>query len=159
MKKFIAAACIAMLCLVGCTKQDGQTTENAYVVSGVTLVPGINFTQIKDSLPEPVKYQEAASCYFDGLDKVFTYDTYEVRTYPVSGSEDNIQDICVTGGDVKTDKGIGIGSTLSEVLKAYGDDYTLTGKMYRYYYDGAKYVYFFILDDAVKYYGYAMDVE
>ena len=101
---------------------------------------------------------EAASCYFEGLDKVFTYDGYEITTYPKTDG-DYIQDVNVSSETIKTDKGVGVGSTLEDIEAAYGKDYTVSGKMYEYYQDDTKYIYFFILNDVVQYYGYGMDVK
>ncbi len=62
-------------------------------------------------------------------------------------------------GDKAAGSDITVGSSLDDVLSAYGDKYTLVGKMYKYYYDEVKYTYFFIMDDAVKYFGYGIDVK
>lgn len=110
-------------------------------------------------MPETTAYVEAASCYYDGLDKVFSYDGYEVTTYPKEDG-DYIQDINISSDSIKTDKNVGVGSTLEELEKVYGSDYTLSGKMYQYYQDdNSKYMYFFILNDVVQYYGYGIDVK
>lgn len=173
MKKIIFAAVMAAIMLVGCgpassssaSATDSTTAVNAggqndfgVVCNGISIVPGNDFTAIKDSLPEAEKYFEAQSCYFDGLDKVFTYSEFEVTTYPLSAEKDNVQDVCIKSGDMKTAKGIGIGSSLDDVIAAYGENYKLNGKMYNYYLDDTKYVYFFVMNNVVKYYGYAITV-
>lgn len=173
MKKIVIAAILSAVLLVGCGPANSSTTGTTdtttavnaqgqisfgIVSNGVNIVPGSDFTAIKDSLGEAEKYFEAQSCYFDGLDKVYTYAEFEVTTYPLSAEKDNIQDVCVKSGDMKTNKGIGIGATLDDVIAAYGDDYKLNGKMYNYYIDDSKYVYFFVMNDAVKYFGYGITV-
>ncbi|MGN0480209.1 MAG: hypothetical protein ACI4EV_01410, partial [Lachnospiraceae bacterium] len=92
------------------------------------------------------------------MDKVFGYNGYTVTTYPGAGG-DYIADIYVTGKDIKTLAGIGVGSTVEELTKTYGDRYTVDGKNYKYSMDSDKYVYFFISNDAVKGYGYAKEVK
>jgi hypothetical protein len=92
------------------------------------------------------------------MDKVYTYTGYEVRTYP-DGDKDIIQDICLSSKDFSTDKGITAGSSLDDVTAAYGNDYKLTGKMYKYYQSDTGYIYFFIMNDVVKYFGYAIDAS
>ena len=81
-----------------------------------------------------------------------------MTTFPKEDG-DYIQDINISSGTIKTDKGIGVGSSLTDVENAYGKDYTVSGKMYEYYQDDTKYMYFFILNDVVQYYGYGMDVK
>lgn len=168
MKKRLIAICmclcLGMAFITGCSgkKDDTQPTKEvqnnsfSYTINDVKLVPGEDFSDAYKKLGEPDNYTEAASCYFDGMDKVYTYSGYEVRTYP-DGDKDIIQDICLSTKDFATDKGITVGSALKDVTDAYGNDYKLTGKMYKYYVSEDEYVYFFIMDDAVKYFGYAVD--
>ena len=168
MKKILVALCLCLVCLTGCGKttqsENGTTvaednngnTAFAFSIGSVSIVPGEDFSDAYETLGEPVNYTEAASCYYDGMDKVFTYDGYEVRTYP-DGEKDLVQDLCLSSDKYSTDKGITVGSSLADVTAAYGEDYSLNGKMYRYYVDDARYMYFFMMDDAVKYFGYAID--
>ena len=171
MKKTIIAICLCIcltiVFLAGCAGKKSNTEpskaadENSgfsYTVNGVRLVPGDDFADAYKELGEPDNYTEAASCYFDGMDKVYTYTGYEVRTYP-DGDKDIIQDICLSSKDFSTDKGITAGSSLDDVTAAYGNDYKLTGKMYKYYQSDTGYIYFFIMNDVVKYFGYAIDAS
>lgn len=166
MKKIL---CICMLVLVfstGCkAKTDGNSdkqqseqskSEFKYEINGVALVPGESVADAIGALGEPAEYNEAASCYYEGMDKQYGYEGFEIRTYP-KGDDDIIQDVCVTGSEYKTPEGIGIGSALSDVLAQYGEEYNLVGKMYKYYADDVHYKYFFVMDDVVKYFGYAVD--
>lgn len=146
----------AALTLSGCGGK--KKAEFGYNNGEVMLVPGERFDVQAEGMGQTVGYMEAASCYFDGLDKVFTYEGYEVTTYPKDDG-DFIQNINITSDTIRTAEGIGIGSTLAEVESAYGTEYTVSGKMYEYYQDDTKYMYFFILNDVVQYYGYGMDVK
>lgn len=159
MKKrvFTAVILAAVLVFTGCAKKN-DTAAFGFNNGELTLTPGDKFNAEAGSLSETTAYMEAASCYYDGLDKVFTYDGYEVTTFPKADG-DYIQDINISSETLKTDKGIGVGSSLADVESAYGNDYTVSGKMYEYYQDDTKYMYFFILNDVVQYYGYGMDVK
>lgn len=161
MKKILCALVLMVLIITGCGKHGGNNEggkELSYTISGVTITPGEDFSEAYKTLGEPDKYTEAASCYFDGMDKVFTYSGFEVRTYPV-GEKDYVQDLCISSDEYKTDKGITVGSSLEDVVKAYGEGYELNGKMYRYMEGNNQYIYFFIMNDAVKFFGYAEDVQ
>lgn len=166
--------CVMMLGLVACggdsekpSANPGGTTGNteggknvaltcSFTVPGgsTKLVPGDKF----DNVGETVSYSEGASCYYDGMDKVFGYNGYTVTTYPAA-SGDYISDIYITGKNIKTEAGIGVGSTADELTKAYGNNYVEDGKNYKFSIDSEKYVYFFMSNGAVKGYGYAKEVK
>lgn len=169
MKKILSLLLLLVFCITGCqqnTSDNGNdkpsentTSENTkcfYVVNNTTIIPGKDFAPMYEKLGEPVSFSEAASCYYDGMDKVYTYEGFEIKTYPVN-DKDYVQDICMSSEIFSTDKGISIGSTLEEVVAAYGEDYELIGKMYKYYFTEDTYMYFFIMNDAVKYFGYAIE--
>lgn len=170
MKKLLLIFVLAALVFTGCGKSsssDSKGTEEAtqndstkckYTVDGTDIVPGTDFAEAYKALGEPDDYYEAASCYFDGMDKTYYYADFDIITYP-KGDKDYVQDICIRTENGETEKGIKVGSTFEEVKEIYGDDYQNTGSMYRYYYDDESYIYFFIMEDAVKYFGYAVDVS
>lgn len=172
MKRFVSIFLLMMLLLTGCvsagSSQNTRETDSSsdiknssecfYVINGITITPGEDFSEALEKLGEPLEYKEAASCYFDGMDKIYSYDGYEITTYP-DGDKDCVQDICISSDAYTTTEGITIGSSLADVTKAYGEDYELTGKMYRYFYTDDSYMYFFIMDDIVKYFGYAINAD
>lgn len=172
MKKLICILMLAVFLITGCsggqslaqeetTSADNSQTGNQecyYVINDAKIVPGTDFSEALEILGEPVNYTEAASCYYEGMDKIYSYDGFEITTYPV-GDKDFVQDINISSDKYTTVEGITIGSTLDAVVDAYGENYELTGKMYRYYYTDVHYMYFFILNDEVKYFGYSVNAE
>ena len=163
MKRFAAILIVAAVLLMGCGKETpgNKETEDvkvAYSINNISVVPGTEFDLIKESFGEPVKYTEAASCYFDGMDKMFTYDGFEIRTYPKDG-KDYIQDLCISSDRYKADGNVTVGSSLEDVQSVYGKDFKQTGNMYKYVKEDNRYIYFFVLNDTVKYFGYAVDAS
>lgn len=170
MKKIISILMLTVFLITGCagnaaSSQNGttatgdtQNNECFYVINDAKIVPGEDFANAREILGEPVKYTEAASCYYEGMDKIYSYDGFEITTYPVK-EKDFVQDISINSDKYKTTEGITVGSTLKDVTDAYGEDYELTGKMYRYFYTDNLYMYFFVINDAVKYFGYAIEAE
>ncbi len=140
------------------TDAGNETAECSYTINNVNIVPGTDFADTLKALGEPLDYSEAASCYFDGMDKSYVYEGYTILTYP-SGDRDFIQDINITSDSLKTDKGITVGSTLEDMTSAYGEDYKNIGSTYKYYFDDKTYVYFFFQNDAVKNFGYAIEAS
>lgn len=128
MKKILYIA-LTVLVLAACSAKPkaGFTAAAAnLVVDGKTLTPGMDYsTPVLGKPSDPAKYYEAASCAYDGLDKIYTYDTIAVYTYP-SGSKDYILEIDLLASG-KTAAGIKIGSTLAQVEAAYGTAHTAQG--------------------------------
>ncbi len=72
------------------------------------------------ALGEPLKYFEAASCAFEGLDKTYTYAGYTVLTRP-DGKKDYVNSIELTDDSVQTPEGAYIGMTIEAVKNIYGN--------------------------------------
>lgn len=108
----------------------------------VTISVDANMSPILDKLGEPASYFEAASCAFEGLDKIYTYNDFEIDTYP-QGEEDFVSAVILKNDVVTTAEGIYIGCTKDEVTEAYGTDFTEEGSMLTYEKDGMKLCFLF----------------
>lgn len=91
-----------------------------FVYNGVNVIIDAEADEIIEALGEYKSYYEAASCAFDGLDKIYTYDSFEIDTYPTD-DVDYISAVILKDDLVETAEGICIGSSLSEVEAAYGE--------------------------------------
>ncbi len=116
-------------------KENGEKPENngteqpsadekapdTYVasVNGTDVWVKADMAQIKAKLGEPTNYFESESCAFQGLDKVYTYGSVIIRTYP-EGQKDFVLNIELKDDTVTTKEGVFIGSTKEEVVAAYG---------------------------------------
>ncbi len=103
----------------------------AYEHQGVTIPMNVDAAPIVEELGEPADYFEAASCAFQGLDKIFYYNGFELGTYP-QGEKDYVSYVNLLDDTVTTEKGIYLGSTLEDMKEAYGEDYTSEGNAYIY---------------------------
>lgn len=101
---------------------------------------------ILETLGEPASYFEAASCAFDGLDKIYTYNSYEIDTYP-SQDRDLVSAVILKDDSVTTAEGICIGDSLEKLLETYGDGAQESG-MRVYEKDGMK-LCFILQDDSI----------
>ncbi len=82
-------------------------------------------------LGEPLKYFEAASCAFDGLDKTYTYAGYIILTRP-DGKKDYVNSIQLTDDSVQTPEGAYIGMTADAVKGIYGNPAEETATLISY---------------------------
>lgn len=147
-KKSLLAMCCAAFLLTGCggddvkvieggpdaenTKQESNESsdesvstvaQSGYVFSynGVDIAVDADAALVVDALGEPDSYFEAASCAFEGLDKVYTYASFEIETYP-QGDKDYISSIVFKDDSVTTKEGICIGDSASKLADAYGSE-------------------------------------
>jgi hypothetical protein len=125
--------------------------------NGVSIQMNTDVAPVLEALGEPQEYFEAKSCAFDGLDKTYYYSGIELTTYP-NGDKDYISSVYFKDDSVSTTEGIYIGSTLSELLAAYGEDYTGDTGSYTYT-KGDSSVMFLVENDEVTAVTYLAVVE
>lgn len=80
---------------------------------------------------EEIEYSEIASCAFEGLDKTYKYDHYEITTFP-DGDKDKIFSIYFLDENVSTKEGVKISDSYDDMVQAYGTSYTQEGNVYTY---------------------------
>lgn len=85
----------------------------------VAITPDMDMSAIADQLGEPKSYFEAASCAFEGLDKIYTYTSFEIETYP-QDTADCIKSIVLKDDTVSTVEGVSIGDSEDKVRETYG---------------------------------------
>lgn len=160
--KIAAVMVISLSVLVGCGSDDGATTTTkaesqtdnntakGYVFKhdGVEVVIDMEAADIIEALGEPQSYFEAASCAFEGLDKMYTYGSFEVDTYELNGV-DHISCVILKDDMVKTPEGVGLFMTKDDMISAYGENYTEKQGSYVYKKDGMELV-FIITGDEIQ---------
>lgn len=153
MKKYILFIAMIVL-LTGCSKDEaakqneregkagalpGDTSDNnntaaegfAYDYNGVVIPMNVDAAPIIEELGQPAEYFEAASCAFQGLDKIYYYNGFELGTYPKQ-DKDYVSYVNLLDDSVSTDQGIYLGSTMENVIAAYGEAYAEEGDSYVY---------------------------
>lgn len=149
MKRMLALILALLLSLTACGGQGGTSggdeqtggdsdipapkanSQYVFTYRDCPLPMNAEFAPLLEFLGEPESYFEAASCAFDGLDKTYTYAGVEIITYP-DGDADYISSVRLLDNSVSTPEGISIGSTVEEVVKAYGEEYQELGQQYAY---------------------------
>ena len=135
MKKILIFALAALMMLslfCACDAPETEGTKKYSFTSGNTeILPGAEAEAIIAALGEPSAYDESPSCAFEGLDKVYTYSGFEIKTYTEAG-KDYIYMIVLTNDLVQTPEGISIGASKTEVVAKYGESYTSVGENLQY---------------------------
>ena len=114
------------------SNQGAQKEERgafSFVHEGVTLTPGELFEQ--SALGECSGVAEVPSCAFDGNDRVYNYEAFELTAY-VDGEEERIYSIYFIDPNLPTTEGLCMGDAVDIMKSLYGEDYEMVGTAYEY---------------------------
>ena len=170
---FGTVACTAALLLAGCgggenvegdgkptnapvtgqNKTQGNGTGYLFESKGVTIGIDMEAAPILEALGEADSYFEAPSCAFEGMDKMYTYGSFEIDTYEQNG-KDYISGILFKDDMVATPEGVSLFMTKADMIKAYGETYTEENGMLVYEKDSMK-LKFLVEDDEITLIEYA----
>lgn len=130
--------------------QPITATEPGYVFvyQDATISVDGEMAPVLEALGEPASYYEAESCAFKGLDKIYTYNDFQIETYP-QGEKDLVSLILFKTDAIATPEGIYVGSLEEELMDAYGRDYAEERGMIVYEKNGMK-LCFIVTDGAVS---------
>ena len=133
---FALMLALSLLALTGCGKnnagnnsgsndeeKDSGSSAFTFTSGDVTIAMNAPAEEIVNALGEPINYFESASCAFQGIDRIYTYDGFQITTYPLN-DKDYISSVMFTSDAVSTSEGLEIGNTKDDMIAAYGEDYT-----------------------------------
>lgn len=128
---------------------NDEVAEKGFVfdADGVLIAMDVDAAPIIEALGEPGAYFEAPSCAFEGIDKMYTYNSFELDTYP-QGDRDFVSTVIFKDDVIHTKEGIAIGDAASKVYEVYGNQYSEEKGMQVFEKDGMK-LCFIIKDDVV----------
>lgn len=118
-------------------KKESETPDQSnkergafgFKYEGVTLKPGEVFEV--SALGEDYEFSEVPSCAFDGNDRVYTYEKFEVQTY-IDGDQERIYSIYFIDPNLPTTEGLCLGDSVENVKSLYGEDYEMIGNSFEY---------------------------
>ena len=106
---------------------DGEGAQEAsafvFVSNGVEVKMNAEADPIVEALGEPISSYDAPSCAFQGTDWIYTYDGFQLNTYPLD-DVNYVSSVVFTSDAVATPEGLEIGGTREDMIAAYGEDYT-----------------------------------
>ena len=166
MKKYLAMLLIALLILGGCAKKDEnkpndntgtqvKKTDFDFKYAGKTYTLGEVFNS--NDYDQPLDYSEVPSCAFEGIDKTYKYEHFEVTTYPVDG-EEKLYLIYFLDDEVTTNEGLKISDTYEDMINIYGNDYYREVNLYTYS-EGKKNINIIVQNDFVTSIEYSYSVN
>ena len=135
MKKILLSFCLSCLLFLStaCGKKENLVSNNSdvysFLVGNTEIFLGDKFDEEK--LGYLYTYSETPSCAFDGLDKTYTYQDYEITTYP-NNEEDLISSIYFLTDAIQTKEGVKLGDNKTKMLDTYGDNYQEKDNIYTY---------------------------
>lgn len=134
MKKLLLSSLIIIsLLLFACSPKGSIDNKDlVFVYSGTSFLLDSDVAQLIETLGGDYEYIEAPSCVYEGNDKTFVYEDFEIYTYPLDG-KDLIDEIIILSSEYETSRGISVGDTVDELKKAYGDKYTDQGGLITYH--------------------------
>lgn len=109
-------------------KTEKKETQEAYAlkVNNKEIKLGEVFS--REKCGQELQYSEVASCAFDGLDKKYTYENYEITT----GEKDKITSIYFIDEGVSTTEGAKITDSYDKMVQVYGNNFKNEGNKYTY---------------------------
>ena len=88
-------------------------------VKGIEIAIDAKAAPILSALGKEILYEESPSCAFEGLDKLYVYQGFRIKTYPLNG-KDYVYSIELMDDSITTPEGIMIGSETAAVSATYG---------------------------------------
>lgn len=118
--------------LSGCAR-PAKTAGHLVLSSGIVVSVGEDGSNLEAKFGTPVEYAQAQSCYGKGYDKVYTYEGFEITTYPaVNGRSEFISILVLTDDTVQTGRGLQVGMSQGQMTECYGTAYVQRGQSYVY---------------------------
>ena len=136
MKKFKVFLVIVILLLTGCAGDEiysvgGKDGSGEYYFRNNGITYRLNDEYNQEKHGKSIGYSEILSCAFEGLDKIYKYDHFEVTTYP-NGTKDYIYSIYFLDVNVKTLEGLSISDSYQKMIEKYGEKYVKKDDEYIY---------------------------
>lgn len=131
-KLFLALMAVLMMSFVlaGCSGEPTEDNDSGkdeagyeFASKGVKIQMLAEAEAVLAALGEENTYFEAESCAYQGMDKIYTYSGFEVRTNEID-SKDFVTSVLLIDDTVATPEGVSLFMTKEDMVGAYGEDYT-----------------------------------
>lgn len=110
-------------------KQKEEKGAFGFLYEGVTLIPGETFDQSVLGVCSGVS--EVPSCAFDGNDRVYNYEKFELTAY-IEENGERIYSIYFIDPNLPTTEGLCLGDSVDDMKAFYGEDCETNGTSCNY---------------------------
>lgn len=124
MKKigFLLLVFLLTLAMVSCAEEPQANDDAPFApmsVNGTEIAIDAKAAPVLAALGKEQAYEESPSCAFEGMDKLYVYSGFRVKTYSLGGV-DYIHSVELTDDSLTTPKGLAIGAGVERVTALYG---------------------------------------
>ncbi|MGI6084230.1 MAG: hypothetical protein ACOYIF_02145 [Acetivibrionales bacterium] len=125
----------------GTSTSENNTTNPAtekkskyfFEYNGIAIHMNEDAKPVLEALGEPQNYFESPSCAFQGMDRIYSYNGFDLYTYSDEDDENEyVFTVAFMSDAVATTEGIEIGDKFDKVIEKYGDGYEQSGEQYVY---------------------------
>jgi hypothetical protein len=104
-----------------------------FLYNGVTFELGQSVSDIVEQLEQAKDFYSSASCAFEGDEKIYVYEGFEITTYMRDANDiDRLYSVTFLDDSVATREGVRIGQSYEEMIAAYGADFEEVPGRYLY---------------------------
>ncbi len=108
---------------------SNKINEYLFTINGKTVA--INEEMSTEKFGEESNVYEVPSCAFEGNDKIYEYEGFEVETYEDEGTE-RIYSIYFTDTKQTTTEGVCVSDSYEKMIETYGSEFENDGTQYTY---------------------------
>ncbi|MDO4295930.1 MAG: hypothetical protein Q4D90_07210 [bacterium] len=113
-------------------KSTEEDMELAFTFQKTTIHMNDEVDTVFKTLKKADTCFEQESCVYQGVDRTYTYEGFELGTYTVTGQAEKVKRVVLLDDSVATLEGLTIGSGFEDMTAAYGAAYEKEGNTYCY---------------------------
>ena len=119
----LSLAIFLLLSLCSCAGGKESDNGEAYYIScnGVRICPGEEAGDLLEKLGEPDFAADYGNCGGQGVQKMYSYDSFEVYLLETADGKITVDQISLCDDLMETPRGICIGDDREEVIEQYGE--------------------------------------
>lgn len=124
----LALALLLGLCACGNQQKELAASDLSMTVNGKTVTAESGVSDVLEVFGGAYDMAEAVSCVYSGMERTYSGEDFILYTYPGDDGQEHLMEAYATA-NVKTARGVAIGSSLKDVEEAYGSNYTRAGSV------------------------------
>lgn len=114
------------------TQNTEEDMDLAFTFKKTTIHMNDDADIVFKTLEKPDTCFEQESCVYQGTDRTYTYEGFELGTYTKSGASEKVKRVVILDDSVTTPEGLMIGSGFEDMTNAYGTGYEKEDDTYCY---------------------------